>query len=563
MSSVVPARVREIITQVIPRSEWWGWGDHAQTHEPAPEVLDALADFLGTPVSHDRTHEPVRLANVQLPESGLTAADTAALTAVLQDGTFASDAEARVRHAGGKSYPDIYRLFHGNGELAPDAVATPASEDELAQLLAVCSERGIAVVPFGGGTSVVGGVNGVRGKHHAVIALDLCLFNRVRSIDEQSLIVEIEAGLRGPEFERLLQERGLTLGHYPQSHQEATLGGYVATRSAGQASTGYGRIDDNVIGLTMVTPTGTLELDGRAPASATGPGLRDFIVGSEGAFGIITRAKLRAAHIPSRKHYAAVAFPNENAAIAALRQMSQQLGHGNLPDVCRWSDAEETLGTVAQLGETGKKLEKYFAIRGLQEPSILLMVWEGQESAEIALRVRRAKRIVRTHGAKWLPSLIAKKWEEGRFRGPYLRDHLMARGVLADTLETATTWDNLQNLHRAVGNAIRGALAELDRKCLVMAHISHVYEAGASLYYTFVAHETDDPLAQWQAVKDAASRAIESAGGTISHHHSVGSDHLPYLAEEVGETGLRVFRAVKRELDPAGILNPGKLFAGE
>ena len=365
--------------------------------------------------------------------------------------------------------------------------------------------------------------------------------------------------MRGPALEAALQPLGLTLGHYPQSHQQATLGGYVATRSAGQASTGYGRIDELVLGVRLATPEGELHLGDRAPASAAGPRLLDLVVGSEGALGVITEATLRLARLPSVKSHAAWVVPGFASGAKVLRTMAQELGHGALPDVCRLSDPDETRVGLALAGSRGRVLTRYLRARRVPDPALLILVWEGTDAAEVRARRRRCERVLREAGAVRLPGAVARSWEHGRFSGPYLRDELMTHGVLADTLETATSWADLDRLYRAVRTAIADTFAGLGVPGLVQCHVSHVYPSGASLYFTFLAPETADPLAQWQAVKTAASRAISAQGATISHHHAVGTDHRPYLTDEIGPLGVRVLRAVKAELDPQGVLNPGKL----
>jgi alkyldihydroxyacetonephosphate synthase len=392
-----------------------------------------------------------------------------------------------------------------------------------------------------------------------VVTLDLRRLDRIVAVDPVARIATLEPGLRGPEIERALHPHGLTLGHYPQSHQEATLGGYVATRSAGQASTGYGRIDDNVIGVRMATPRGELVLGGRAPASAAGPRLLDVVVGSEGALGVITEATLRVAPLPTAKRHAAWFFPSFEAGSEALRHLAHELGHGAIPDVCRLSDEDETRVNLTLAGSIGRRLLRYASVRGSETPALLVLVWEGTDEAELRHRERRAARVLRTQSGRRFPRQVAKAWEKGRFSGPYLRDELMDHKILAETLETATTWDNLDRLHDAVGAAIRRSLEVEGRRAIVMCHVSHVYAAGASLYYTFISPESGDPLAQWRAVKSAASDAIIEAGGTITHHHAVGTDHRAHLADEIGPLGVGILRALKAELDPAGILNPGKL----
>jgi alkyldihydroxyacetonephosphate synthase len=565
------------LTRSIRRSVWHGWGDPAEAHPLGAGAWSTLAS-LGVP--RGPKSPPVALGDVALPPISLGDKEIAALRDVVGSDFVHIDRRWRVEHAGGKSYPDLWRLRHGDGSQAPDAVVEPGDAREVQRLLEVCAEHRIAVVPFGGGTSVVGGVGAGSWRESGltgVVAVDLRRMDQLVHVDLVARIATFQPGLRGPDIERALEPHGLTLGHYPQSHQEATLGGYVATRSAGQASTGYGRIDDTVLGVRLATPRGELVLGGRSPASAAGPKLLDVVVGSEGTLGIITEATLRVARRPTAKRYAAWLLPSFSAGCDALRGLAQEVGPGLLPDVCRLSDEEETRINLSLTGRSGAALLRYGRARGMPDPVLAILVWEGTDAAALKHRQSVSERVLRREGGRRLPGRVARAWEKGRFAGPYLRDELMGRRILVDTLETATTWDRLDALHAAVASAIRSSLVAGGRRAgaeaaagawvgagagagaVVMCHVSHVYAAGASLYFTFIAAEAADPLAQWRAVKSAATEAIVDGGGTITHHHGVGVDHAPWLGAEIGDLGVEVLRAIKTELDPAGILNPGKL----
>jgi len=470
---------------------------------------------------------------------------------------------ARVAHAAGQSYEDLVRLRAGDGRGAPDAVVTPGSRDEVAAALAVCREEEVAVVPFGGGTSVVGGVEPGRGRFCAVVALDLGRLDRLIALDEHSLTATFEAGVSGRRAEALLDRRGLTLGHFPQSFERATIGGYLATRSAGQASTGYGRVDELVLGLRCATPAGELHAH-RVPASAAGPSLLELLVGSEGAFGVITEATLAVRRRPAVRRYEGFSFASFEAGAEALRALVQA---GAPPDVARLSDDGETALALAQAaadgGPAARGLRRYLLLRGQRRPCLAIVGWEGAE-AESSRRRARSRRLLRGAGGLALGSRPGQAWARGRFDGPYLRDDLLDAGILVETLETATTWDRLAGLRRSVGAALTNALAARGTTPLVGCHVSHIYRSGASLYFTVLARqERGRELEQWRAAKLAASDAIVAGGGTITHHHAVGSVHLPWLAAEIGELGVEALRAVKARLDPTGIMNPGKLVPSE
>ncbi|MGB6513596.1 MAG: FAD-binding oxidoreductase, partial [Mycobacterium sp.] len=334
--------------------------------------------------------------------------------------------------------------------------------------------------------------------------------------------------------------------HFPQSFEFASLGGFAATRSSGQDSAGYGRFDDMIRGLRAITPAGVLEL-GRAPQSAAGPDLRQLLIGSEGVFGIITRVRVRVHPAPQATRYEAWSFTDFGTGTAPLRAVTQT---GGGPTVIRLSDEAETgvnLATTETIGET--------QITG---GCLAITVFEGT-AAHADSRHAETRELMAALGGTSLGEAPARAWETGRFNAPYLRDSLLAAGALCETLETATDWSNIPALKAAVTDALTGALAESGTPALVLCHISHVYATGASLYFTVVAGQRGNPIEQWRAAKAAACDAIVATGGTITHHHAVGADHRPWMRDEVGQLGVHVLRAVKSTLDPAGILNPGKL----
>jgi alkyldihydroxyacetonephosphate synthase len=519
------------------RSHWDAWGDE-------PARLPAGARALVSTVLPGKAHPVPRRARPALTPSRLTDEDLAALGDLLGAGHATRDDDARLLHLGGKSTPDLLARRLGDPQVAPDAVASPASHDEVLAVLRLCAARSIAVVPFGGGTSVVGGVAPERGGHRAVVALDLSRTAALLALDETSLLATFGAGTTGPQAEELLAARGYTVGHFPQSFRYASIGGFAATRSSGQASRGYGRFDDLVHALRVATPAGDLEL-GRAPASAAGPDLRELFLGSEGAFGVLTEVTVRIRPVPAATAYAAWTFPDFESGAAAFREATQR---GIRPTVLRLSDASETRVNATIGGHLTR-------LRGC----LAVATAEGATDAE-ARAVRDALDAVFTaHGGRSRGEDPARSWERGRFASPALRDALLDIGVLAETLETASTWARLDALKTAVTDALVGSLTADGTKPIVMCHISHVYPAGASLYFTVVAALTADPASQWQRAKDAASLAIGSAGGTITHHHAVGRDHRPYLEAEIGPLGVAALRAVKDVFDPTGIMNPGVL----
>ncbi|MFC0039976.1 FAD-binding oxidoreductase [Actinomadura rayongensis] len=526
---------------------WRGWGDPGAA-APLPDgAAGLLRDLLGV---RPAAAPPADLADVAPPASRLEYAAYAALVAVVGVPHVRTDAEARVRHTRGKSTPDLLRLRAGDAAAAPDAVVLPGAHDEVLDVLRACADLDVAVVPFGGGTSVVGGL-APRGDR-PFVALDLRRMDALLELDEESRTAVLQPGLRAPAAEALLNARGYTLGHFPQSYEWATIGGFAAARSSGQASAGYGRFDEMVVGLTVATPAGTLDL-GRAPRSAAGPDLRQLVLGSEGAFGVITSVTVRIRPRPAGTAYEGWRFPDFAAGTAALRRLAQD---GPRPAVLRLSDETETLVGLADPSAVGASLD---AAAGC----LAVLGFEGTD-AEIATARAAARAQLAEAGGEPLGAEPGEKWERGRFAAPYLRDALLDAGAFAETLETAAFWSRIPALYAAVRDALTTTLTESGTPPLVLCHISHVYETGASLYFTVVSAQGEgDPVAHWAKAKDAATAAIVATGGTVSHHHGVGTDHRAGYGREIGALGADVLRAVKAALDPSGILNPGILIPGD
>jgi alkyldihydroxyacetonephosphate synthase len=530
---------------------WWGW-QRADEHVELPQAARALlVDALGFA---ERPSPPVDLAEVRLPPSRLSAAARAGLAAVVGPEHLREDRASRVRHRGGRSSTDLLALRAGDAAAAPDAVLTPAGHDEVAALLGVCATHRVAVVPFGGGTSVVGGLSPAAGGYPAVVALDLRRLNQVLDVDEVSRTATLEPGLTGPAAEALLAARGYTLGHVPQSWEYATIGGFAATRSSGQASSGYGRFDTVVVGLRVATPIGGWDL-GRAPASAAGPDLRQLVLGSEGAFGVITAVRVRVRPLPARRRYEGWRVDDFATGLAALRELAQR---DLLPTVARLSDELETAAGAANAHGAGESTTGSGADEGSAGGCYVVVGYEG-EPERVSRVADDVAAVLRARGAHPLGAEAGADWLRGRFHGPRLRDALLDAGMFAETLETATFWSGIDGLYGAVRDALAKAYAATGVPAVVMCHVSHVYPTGASLYFTVVAGHSADRAAVWAGAKAAASDAIIAAGGTITHHHAVGRDHRPWLGAEIGHVGVTVLRAVKQALDPAGILNPGVL----
>jgi alkyldihydroxyacetonephosphate synthase len=509
------------------------WGDPAEA-STLPESVRSLVDaFVGT-------RDTPAVSAVELPVPGIGTDELADLRSLLGDDAVLTDDATRRLRTRGKSTPDLLRARSGDLADAPDVVVRPGSHDDVVATLAWAVEHRVAVVPFGGGTCVTGGLAARREGFAGLISLDLVRLDELVSVDPVSMTAVLQPGMRGPAAEAALAERGLTLGHFPQSFEFASIGGFAVTRSSGQSSAGFGRFDEMVVGMRVATPIGELVL-GSSPANAAGPDLREVVMGSEGTLGVVTEVTVRVRPVAKEKVYEAWAFPTFAAGAEAMRRLAQER---ILPTVLRLSDEAETMVNLASQSDIG----------GEGVTGCLMIV--GHEGAAVAARRAEVAAVLESLGGTSLGEERGRAWAAGRFHAPYLRDSMLDAGVLVETLETATFWSNRENLYAAVKSALESSLGA---GALVLCHISHVYETGCSLYFTVVAKQGDEPLEQWLAAKAAASDAMLDAGATITHHHAVGTDHKPWLAREVGPVGVAMLRGLKQAVDPSGILNPGVL----
>src|SRR4051794_8439537 len=454
-------------------AKWWGWGDPGVEPGLDDVALGVLRERIGELEAWPLARG---LEGFEVPAAeGLP---RALVEAVGAENVF-SDDEDRLRHAVGAGYVDLARLRNGALEAAPDAVLVPRSASALQRVLEVCAAEGVAVVPFGGGTSVVGGVEPLRGAHPRLVSLDLGALRDV-VVDERSLTARLGAGLRGPEVETALARSGLTLGHFPQSFEYATVGGFAATRSAGQASSGYGRFDSLVTSVRLLAPAAelaTLE----TPHTAAGPALRELVIGSEGVLGVIPDVTVRVRPAPEVKRYEAWMAESFEAGSEIVRALAQGPG---LPEIVRVSDEEETEGSLALSGPrgiSGRLFGGYLDLRRRRGGALMIVGFEG-DGEHVARRRALTVRGLRAGGAAHLGQAAGRAWEHGRYQGPYLRDTLMEKGAMVETLETSHTWSRFQELHRAVGDAIRGTLREQGTPGRGFFHPSHDHADGASPY---------------------------------------------------------------------------------
>ncbi|GGX40280.1 FAD-binding oxidoreductase [Saccharospirillum salsuginis] len=529
---------------------WNGWGDeHFSLELPANG-----AAFLNERIGSARPLRDAELEEVtaRVPESRLPPHDR-----VL------TDAETRVRHARGQSLPDWLAMRSGDFGVFPDGVAFPESSDEARDILHWAEEVGAIVIPYGGGTSVAGHIN-PDPSDTPVLTISLGRMNRLLDIDHESHIATFGAGTPGPLLEAQLKVEGYTLGHFPQSFELSTVGGWVASRSSGQQSLRYGRIEQLFAGGRLETPRGTLEIP-TIPASSAGPDVREMILGSEGRMGLITEVKVRVTPVPERESFHTLFFPDWNAARSASRALVQS----RVPlSMVRVSNAGETETQLALAGHEALigALERFLAWRGAGAGKCMMTVGVTGTRRQCRSALRELRHIVKRHHGVYTGTYMGRQWARKRFTMPYLRQALWDRGYVVDTLETATDWDNVDTLTDKVESNLRDGLAGEGEAVHVFTHLSHLYTQGCSIYTTYVFRTADDydrTLARWRTLKDSTSRIIVDNRGTISHQHGVGKDHAPFLPVEKGELGMEAIRALCQMFDPGQRLNPGTLLSRE
>jgi alkyldihydroxyacetonephosphate synthase len=525
---------------------WNGWGEEEITLPLKQEALAFLAAQIGAgSAPQDAT---LAAACAKVPTSRLPAHPLVSI-----------DAEARLRASIGHSCNDWLRLRHGMPERVCDGVAYPETSAQVRELMDWAQSVNAIVIPYGGGTSVVGHLTPPAGER-PTLTLHMSRMNRLLHLDRESQLATFGAGVVGPDLEAQLRAQGYTLGHFPQSFEYSTLGGWVVTRSSGQQSLRYGRIEQMFAGGRLETPTGTLVIP-TFPASAAGPSLADMVLGSEGRIGVLTEVTIRVTPLPEYERFHAVFFPDWESGRAAVQALAQ----AKLPlSMLRLSNPNETLTTLtlAGGGSALRWLERYLSWRGVGEGKCLMLMGVTGSKAMATKTRREALAICGQHRGVHGGTHIGEKWKTNRFRGVYLRNTLWENGYIVDTMETAADWPKVTKLMQGMEQAGRKALADLGEKVHVYTHLSHVYAQGSSVYTTFAFRADKDfgtNFARWQALKQAVSEAIVYGGGTISHQHGVGKDHAPYLAAEKSERGMTALHGMVREFDPNGVMASGNL----
>ncbi|MGH8528945.1 MAG: FAD-binding oxidoreductase [Nevskiales bacterium] len=525
---------------------WNGWGDDTINFPLTDNARAFLRERVGPAQPPQDVTKDEALAKV--PASRLE--DFAGAT---------PDAFARLTHAHAQSFVDWWALRTGRLGPFPDAVAYAESHDQVAALLAQARGRGAVVIPYGGGTSVVGHLT-VPKSERPVLSLDLSRLNRLTDLNEESRLATFGAGVAGPDVEAQLRARGYMLGHLPQSFELASLGGWIVTRSSGQQSLRYGRIEQMFAGARLATPKGEWTLP-TLPATGAGTDVRDIVLGSEGRIGVLTEARVRVRPVPEREEFHGVFMPDWGSGKTAIRELAQT---GIRLSMLRLSNAIETDTQLQLAGHPGqiKLLRRYLQLRGRSEGMCMLLFGATGTPREVRRLRGDALCITRKYRGVHTGTIVGKAWAKNRFRGAYVRNTLWEAGYGVDTIETAVDWPKVTDLMGAMEKTARAAFAKFDEKVHAFTHLSHVYPQGSSIYSTFVfrlAKNPDDTYARWRALKTGVSEQIVKFGGTISHQHGVGLDHRPYLPAEKGALGIKALQALAREFDPDGMMNPGKL----
>ena len=536
----------------IEQTRWNGWGNISINKKVSPHGAKLIKSHIG---------KTKKLSSVSLQQVLKTVPESRLPAGLTELDMVSIDSEDRLRHARGQSFPDWIAMHGGDFEVFPDGVAHPQSTADVETLLKLASEHDLIVIPFGGGTSVAGHINPQKGSR-PVLTIAMSKMNQLIDLDNDSQIATFGAGTQGPSVEAQLDTHGYRLGHYPQSWELSTLGGWIAARSSGQQSLGYGRIEQMFAGGTLVTPKGVLNI-ADFPASAAGPDLREMMMGTEGRAGIFTEVKMRVQPQPEEELFKVAFMPNWEAGKEVLRQAVQK----NIRlSMLRLSNAVETDAHL-HLGTTPSQflaISTYLKARGLSSEKVMLTYGVSGDKAQNKLALTQFNKLLKQHGSVTgkITDIMGSVWAHGRFKFPYLRGTLWDKGIMVDTFETATNWNHIDEQMQQMQEAVQNALADESENVMAFTHISHVYKQGASLYTTYFFRAAKDhasTLSRWQKIKHAASSSLANGTATISHQHGVGRDHAPYLAAEKGKLGIQVTSDMLKSLDPEQRMNPGVL----
>ena len=542
----------------VPHMKWWGWGLEEIRFDPSgkPGFLPFVRAKVGIDLTARADREPPAFDALDVPGSRASTDLAVSLGEITGPENVSTAPRERVIHAYGKGFRDLMRVRDGRFGRPPDIVVYPGSETEVAAVLDLAARQDLVVVPFGGGSNIVGSLEAAPDEQRIVVSVDMGRMNRVLHIDAVSGLARVEAGTRGPDLERQLGEAGWTVGHFPDSFTHSTVGGWVATRSSGMQSDKYGDIADITKGLRLARPDGILTVPAM-PSTSTGPSLRELILGSEGRLGVITEVTVQVHPIPEHREVRAYLFASWEDGLSAMRAIA----HSDLrPTLTRLSDANETAFSLAAGSQRSAMLGRLLKLRGWNEDEVCLSFvgFEGSRG-HVATQRRAVARIVRANRGFGLGTKPGELYDRKKFDTPYLRDFFLDHNGIADVSETAAPWSILPGLYRGTYEAAEAAFIELGVHGWIMAHLSHSYRSGACLYFTFAFESPGRPLEAYEVVKRAVQQAFIDGGGTVSHHHGVGVEHAPWLRDHLSRSGHDLLAAIFAEADPGRRLNPGAI----
>jgi len=555
----------------VKHMKWWGWGDEGVGFhwEDKPGFASFVQYAVGLDLHTAKPASPPKLGDLTIPKSVATAAFLKTLAGVVGADDVRTDDLERVVHVYGKSFRDLARIRANVVKRYPDVVVYPDDEAEVQKIVDAAIAADAVLIPFGGGSNIAGSLEPRESEKRAIVSLDLGRLNKVLDIDDAAQTARIQAGALGPDLEAQLQAKGYTIGHFPDSFNHSTIGGWVATRSSGAQSDRFGDISQIARGMRVARPGGTLVLRS-LPSTSTGPSVREMILGSEGRLGVITEVTAQVRRVAEVREVQAYFFPNFATGLKAIQEISESDAH---PSITRISDGRETGFSLATSKER-HGLDKFLA--GTVLPTLMkskgwakqpggleniALSFIGFEGTKAGTKFSKAivDKIVKKHNGMGVGTGPGVLFDQKKFDTPYLRDFLLDRGAVGDVSETAAPWSKLQGVYDNTIAAAEKAYESIGIKGWIMAHQSHSYASGACLYFTFAFVGGKDMIAEYNVVKAAIQQSFIDNGATLSHHHGVGVEHSPWMEQDISAQGVAVMKGLFASTDPKSNLNPGKI----
>ncbi len=534
------------------------WGDLEEFKHPNKRLFTLMKETFNLTNDDFRERQKMGLEQVDYDiPSKLSSEQTEKFIEIAGAENVKTDNYTRLRVSYGKTMIDLMRLREGIVENIPDIVISPRSKKDILEIVQYCNQELIPIYVYGGGSSVTRGTEAVKGG----VSLDMIYMNKVIELNETNQTITVEPGITGPDYEKILNnavseldaKRAYTCGHFPQSFEFTTVGGWVVTRGAGQNSTYYGKTEDMVVAQEYITPSGIIKT-GEFPAHSCGPDIDQLMMGNEGAYGILVSVTMKIfRHMPKNQYHFSYMFKNwEDAKNAAREILQSEFGK---PSAFRISDAEETDVAMKLYGIEGSPISSLLSRRGYKNNEKCLMLGYTDGEKDFAKLVKnKLHKVCKSYGAMNTTPLVAMKWKQGRFKDPYLREDLGDYGLMIDTLECSVSWSNMENVHTGVRNFIKSR-----PNTISMTHISHSYHQGANLYFIFIAKMDD--IKEYKEFQKGVLDNIQKFGATMSHHHGIGKMNAPWLEGQIGKNQIEILRTLKKHFDPNNIMNPGGTLA--